>query len=75
MSSREFKRGDIVKHFKGNSYIIDEITTEKDEKIVIYTSLYEPYKTWTRLYKEFISKVDTNKYPNAEQYYRFEHLV
>lgn len=81
--SRNFQIGDIVRHFKrqfvdNNSpqYLYRIIAfashSETNEKLVIYQALYAPYKTCARPFDMFMSKVDTNKYPQATQKYRFE---
>lgn len=73
MEDRQFKSGDIVRHFKGNKYQVIEIAEHVDGgKLVVYKSLSEPSKVWARNYDEFMSKVDADKYPDAGQYYRFE---
>lgn len=85
---RPFRVGDVVKHFKYNSLTSEErlenkylykivgtcIHSETKEKMMIYQALYYPYEIYTRPYDMFISLVDTTKYPNAMQLYRFEAL-
>lgn len=70
----ELKRGDIVRHFKGNFYEIEGIAehTETGEKLVVYRALYGDGKCWCRPYEMFMSKVDRDKYPDVKQEYRFE---
>ena len=76
--NRYIKSGDIVKHFKGNLYQIIDIAehTETGEKLVVYRAMYpdknNEYKTYARPYEMFMSKVDTEKYPDAKQEYRME---
>jgi len=69
---RDFQPGDIVKHFKGGFYKIIAIgtNTETEEKMVVYQSLKDQ-RVWIKPYDMFISKVDREKYPNANQSYRF----
>ena len=57
------KPGDIVRHFKGNPYQRD---------VVVYRALYGEGGVWVRPMEMFFSPVDREKYPNAEQEYRFE---
>lgn len=66
--------GKIVRHFKGNFYLILDIVehTETGEELVIYKALYDEYKKYARPIDMFISKVDKIKYPEVEQEYRFE---
>ena len=71
---REIKIHGIYRHFKGGYYLVEEIAKDCDtlENVVIYRKLYEDGSCWVRPLKDFIGKVDHNKYPNAEQEYKFE---
>lgn len=83
VEERHFDIGDIVRHFK-REFVTDNssmyiyriiafaIHSENNERLVIYQGLYTPYKTCARPYEMFISKVDSEKYPNVKQKYRFE---
>lgn len=68
------KPGDIVRHFKGNPYQIlyfaKDSETQRD--VVVYRALYGEGSVWVRPMEMFFSPVDREKYPNAEQEYRFE---
>lgn len=75
--------GDFVKHFKRdlipcvNLDYIYRITslathTETGERLVIYVPVYDPIRVYARPYDMFISEVDTRKYPNVKQKFRFE---
>ena len=68
------KPGDIVRHFKGNPYQIlyfaKDSETQRD--VVVYRALYGEGGAWVRPMEMFFSLVDREKYPNAEQEYRFE---
>lgn len=84
----KFYVGDIVRHFKYETYTSDEKKCGKGlykilgyaeyqgEDVVLYQTLYTeaemPYKVWARPVKMFESKTDTEKYPNIIQDYRFE---
>ena len=71
---REIKIHGIYRHFKGDYYLVEEIAKDCDtlENVVIYRKLYEDGSCWVRPLKDFIGKVDHNKYPNSEQEYKFE---
>lgn len=72
MYDRDFQPGDTIQHFKGGFYKIVAIgtNTETEEKMVVYQNLKDQ-KVLIRPYDMFISKVDREKYPNADQSYRF----
>lgn len=68
------RKGEKYKHFKiGKIVTIIGISrhTETEEISVVYE--YEGH-IWNRPLEMFMSKVDKEKYPNAEQKYRFELL-
>lgn len=72
---REYpKPQEIYRHFKGNCYQIVTLArnSETKERMVVYQQMYEPYEVYVRPLDMFMSRVDTNKYPNEKQKYRFE---
>lgn len=66
--------GGIYRHFKGKLYMPLHVAehTETGEQLVVYMALYGDNKIWTRPYDMFMSKVDREKYPDAQQEYRME---
>ena len=66
--------GDVVRHFKGNKYEILYIALDSEtmEKMVVYRALYGERGVWVRPLAMFLSPVDREKYPDADQKYRFE---
>lgn len=71
---RKIEINEIYHHFKGNDYKVLHIAknTETLETVVVYEDLYDKTKIWVRPYEMFNSLVDTKKYPNLKQKYRFE---
>ncbi len=67
---------EIYRHFKGNVYQIITIARHSESKIkmVVYQQLYAPYEVYVRPLDMFMSKIDTKKYPNEKQNYRFEKI-
>ncbi len=82
--TEELRPGDVVQHFKRgmtnsddhNAYlykiICEAIHTETKEPMVVYQALYGDCATYVRPKEMFLEKVDTKKYPDAKQEYRFE---
>ena len=65
----EVKIKGIYKHFKGDSYIVEDVAyhSETLEKMVVYRALYGDNKLYVRPYDMFIEEVNKNG-----QKYRFE---
>ena len=64
----------IYKHFKGNSYIVEDVGLDSEtcERCILYRQLYDDHKLWIRKEKDFLSEVDHVKYPNVKQKYKFK---
>lgn len=82
--TEELCPGDVVQHFKRemihsddhNTYlykiICEAIHTETKEPMIVYQALYGDCAIYVRPKEMFLGKVDTKKYPDATQEYRFE---
>lgn len=71
------KHGDVYRHFKGKLYEVIEcpvIHTETKEEMICYRALYDNYGVYVRPLEMFMSLTDKEKYPEAEQEYRFERV-
>lgn len=68
------KTGRIYRHFKGNYYLVEAIAlnSETGEETVVYRQLYGDGALWVRPLKMFTEEVDREKYPDADQRFRFE---
>lgn len=74
--------GDIVRHFKATMsekdyiYVVTAISRdcvqETNEPLITYQEMFGEHRSYVRKYSEFMSFVDFDKYPRAEQIYRFE---
>ena len=65
--------GKIVKHFKGDLYIILNIAehTETHEKMVVYKALYGDCKIYVRPMDMFIERCDEQQFNMYGQVFRF----
>ncbi len=83
MEDREFKTGDIVRHFKRETvdpasdlylYMIVGVAkhSETGEELMVYSPLYGEGGLYVRPLDMFLSEVDREKYPQIRQKYRFE---
>ena len=72
MDEIQLKR--VYRHFKGDYYLVEDLArdSETGEVYVVYRKLYGDGGLWIRPLVMFLSKVDKEKYPNAQQEYRFE---
>ena len=68
------KPGEKWKHFKGHVYEIICIAgdTEREGLDVVYRDTDGPHLIWARPLRMFMSEVDHDKYPLAQQNWRFE---
>ncbi len=67
---------ELFRHFKGNLYQIITLATDSEDgtRKVVYQALYDDYRVYVRDLEMFMSRVDKEKYPQAEQEYRFERV-
>ena len=66
--------GMIYRHFKGSYYRIICIARDSENlaEMVVYENRDDSEKKFVRPLSEFMSEVDTEKYPGCRQKYRFE---
>lgn len=71
---QEIQLGRVYRHFKGDYYLVEAVAhdSETSALCVIYRKLYGDGGLWVRPLSMFLSKVDQEKYPDAQQEYRFE---
>ena len=87
MTEKQLVPGTVVRHFKrvmlteeqraSTTQYLYEILgvaqhTETGERLVIYRALYGEGKICARPLEMFLSRTDRQKYPQAEQEFRFE---
>ncbi len=72
---REIKPG-VYRHFKGNEYEVLGVArhSETEEEYVVYRALYGERGLWIRPFAMFAEPVDSKKYPDVKQTYRFEYV-
>ena len=88
MTRRDFRPGDRVRHFKRGLLTPEELAREPDkyryeiictathtetrEELIVYRALYGEGGVFARPKAMFMSETDREKYPQAQQKYRFE---
>jgi len=68
-------KGQIVKHFKGDLYLILDTHvehTETNERMILYKALYGDCMVYVRPASMFIEKCNTEQFEKYGQEYRFE---
>lgn len=72
---KQVKVNSLYKHFKGHIYkVIAFAKDSEDESLKVVYQNIDTNEIWVRDYDEFVSLVDTKKYPNVKQKYRFEEI-
>lgn len=71
---REFEVGDIVRHFKGDLYLVLWFArhTETEEHLVVYKALYGDGDVYARPTTMFLEEVPEGKENPTGQKHRFE---
>ncbi len=68
---------EFYRHFKGKIYQVKMLALDSEtlREQVVYQAMYEPYQYFVRDLEEFMGMVDTKKYPEVGEKYRFEKIT
>lgn len=74
MERRIPKAGEVYRHFNGREYRVLHlaVSTETGEDAVVFETVEGEHKVYVSLLETFLSPLDQDRYPYAEQKYRFE---
>lgn len=74
MSRRKPKKGDLYRHFRGKQYRVLSLAVcaETREEMVVYEAAEGEHRIYVSSLAAFTRAVNKERYPDAEQEYRFE---
>ena len=75
MSCIRASRISFRKYIAGTYIVTDlAVNSETEEIMVVYKNFLDPSQVWVRPLDMFISKVDSEKYPDVKQEFRFKRI-
>ena len=74
--SRDLKIHGVYRHFKGKKYRVEGVAKHSEDlsDYVVYRQMYGDGELYVRPLDMFMSEVDHEKYPDAQQRWRFEEV-
>ncbi len=74
MNRRKPRKGDLYRHFRGKQYhvLYLAVCAETKEEMVVYETAEGEHRVYVSSLAAFMRAVSKDKYPDAQQEYRFE---